>query len=235
MVCVQHYEYHPAGEAAPVFVLEPQDAPWYQHFAAEAERLWEAGTPWPLSSAQQLVRTRRPSFSESFGPELEQAIGGASDLLITGMARNTFVNHNYAKLEKLLKAGTVIRFLLIDPESTAIDAAASRYYAERSPTSAQERVRHTLRLLAELKNATDGDLTIRLVAHPAAVGIIATDSHSSHLGPLSAVFAEYYTYQASGEPKFVLQPGSSPGHQTFIDEAEALWNNGIPHPSTGEN
>lgn len=27
IVCVQYYEYHPAGEAAPVFVLEPQDAP----------------------------------------------------------------------------------------------------------------------------------------------------------------------------------------------------------------
>lgn len=147
------------------------------------------------------------------------------------MARNTFVNNHYAKLEKLLKTGKAIRFLLIDPESTAIEAAAARYYAERSPASARERVRQTLRLLAELKTATDGNLTIRLVSHPLAVGIIATDSQSDHLNSRTAVFAEYYTYQASGEPKFVLQPGSSPGYQTFIDEAEALWNNGVPHPT----
>jgi hypothetical protein len=231
LVCVQHYEYHPVGEAAPVFVLEPQDAPWYQHFAAEAERLWEAGTPWPLSTAQQIARTRHPVFSESFGPELDRAIEGAADLFITGMARNTFVNNHYARLEKLLKAGAAIRFVLIDPESNAIDAAASRYYAERSPASARERVRHTLRLLAELKNATDGEVTVRLVPHPIAVGVIATDSRPDHAGPLSAVFAEYYTYQAPGEPKFVLQPGA-PGYQTFVDEAEALWHNATPHNLT---
>ncbi|MEA5363146.1 DUF5919 domain-containing protein [Amycolatopsis sp., V23-08] len=228
LVCIQHYEYHPVGEASPVFVLEPQDAPWYQHFAAEAERLWEAGTPWPLSTAQQLARARRPVFSESFGPELERAIEGAGDLFLTGMARNTFVNNHYSRLEKLLKRGAEVRFVLIDPESAAIDAAAARYYAERSPASARERVRHTLRLLAELKTTTDGDLTVRLVPHPIAVGVIATDSHPERTGPLSAVFAEYYTYQAPGEPKFVLQPGA-PGYQTFLDEAEALWNNAIPH------
>ncbi|WP_328615740.1 hypothetical protein OHS18_02435 [Amycolatopsis sp. NBC_00355] len=232
MVCVQHYEYHPIGEAAPVFVLEPEHAPWYRHFAAEAERLWEAGTPWPLSPAQQLTRTRRPAFSESFGPELDRAIENAADLTITGTARNAFVNNNYTKLERLLKAGTAIRFVLIDPDSTAIDAAASRYYAERSPAGARERVRHTLRLLAELKSATDGDLTVRLVAHPIAVGVIAADSRPDHAGPLAAVFAEYYTYRSAGEPKFVLQPGA-PGYRTFVDEAEALWNNATPHDLTG--
>ncbi len=87
----------------------------------------------------------------------------------------------------------------------------------------------TLRLLAELRSATDGDLTVRLVAHPIAVGIIATDSAPDHAGPLFAVFAGYYTYQAHGEPKFVLQPGGNPGYQTFVDEAEALWNTATPH------
>lgn len=94
-------------------------------------------------------------------------------------------------------------------------------------------MRHTLRLLAELKSATEGDLTVRLVAHPIAVGVIATDSRPDHAGPLSAVFAEYYTYQAPGEPKFVLQPGTALGYRTFVDEAEALWNNATPHDLTG--
>ncbi|MGK4595037.1 hypothetical protein [Amycolatopsis sp. w19] len=30
-----------------MFTVEPKDAPWYRHFADEAERLWEDGTPWP--------------------------------------------------------------------------------------------------------------------------------------------------------------------------------------------
>jgi hypothetical protein len=43
------------------------------------------------------------------------------------------------------------------------------------------------------------------------------------------VFAEYYTYQAPGEPKFVLQPGDGLGYDLFIKEAEALWHSAKPH------
>jgi len=53
LICVQHYEYRPPGEASPVFTMEPKDAPWYGHFADEAERLWEDGAPWPPSPADR--------------------------------------------------------------------------------------------------------------------------------------------------------------------------------------
>ncbi|WP_340685605.1 DUF5919 domain-containing protein [Amycolatopsis coloradensis] len=223
LICVQHYEYRPSGEAAPVFTVEPKDAPWYRHFADEAERLWGDGTPWPLSPADQVARARRPVFSEDFGPALAEAIDGTSELLVTGMARNTLVNNSYGKLEERLRAGAKIRFVLIDPHSPAIGTAASRYYAVRSPESARERVRHTLRVLAELKRSTGGDLTVRLVAHPVATGVIVTGS---------ALFAEYYTYQAAGEPKFVLQPADGAAYRTFLGEAEALWNSAAPYDLT---
>jgi hypothetical protein len=226
LICVQHYEHRPTGEAAPVFTVEPKDAPWYQYFADEAERLWEDGTPWPLSPEEQIARAPRPVFSEGFGTELAEAIDGADDLLITGMARNTLVNNNYGKLEERLRAGARIRFVLIDPRSPAIDTAASRYYAVRSPESARERVLHTLRVLSELKRSTGGDLSARLVRHPIAVGLIATGS---------ALFAEYYTYQAAGEPKFVLQPRDGAAYRTFLGEAEALWDNAEPCDLTADD
>jgi hypothetical protein len=130
LVCVQHYEYRPRGEPAPIFALEPEDEPWYQYFVAEAERLWDAGTPWPLALEQQIARLRKPVFTDRFGPELESAIVNAADLLVTGLARNTFVNSQYSRLEKLLRAGVTVRFVLIDPKSSAIEAAASRYHVE---------------------------------------------------------------------------------------------------------
>lgn len=223
LICVQHYEYRPTGEAAPVFTVEPKDAPWYRHFADEAERLWEDGTPWPLSPADRIARARRPAFSEDFGPALAEAIDGTNELLVTGMARNTLVNNGYGRLEERLRAGAKMRFVLIDPHSPAIDTAASRYYAVRSPESARERVLHTLRVLAELKRSTGGDLAVRLVAHPIATGVVVTGS---------ALFAEYYTYQAAGEPKFVLQPADGAAYRTFAGEAEALWNSAAPHDLT---
>ncbi|WP_410652552.1 hypothetical protein [Amycolatopsis sp. cmx-4-54] len=162
-------------------------------------------------------------FSEDFGPALAEAIDDTSELLVTGMARNTLVNNSYGRLEERLRAGAKIRFVLIDPRSPAIGTAASRYYAVRSPESARERVLHTLLVLAELHRSTGGDLTVRLVAHPVATGVIATGS---------ALFAEYYTYQAAGEPKFVLQPSDGAAYRTFLDEAEALWNSATPHDLT---
>jgi hypothetical protein len=76
----------------------------------------------------------------------------------------------------------------------------ARYYAERSPKSTRERVLHTLRLLAELIRATDGDLSVRLTTHPLAIGLISVDGNADSRSEASALFAEYYTYQAHGEP-----------------------------------
>ncbi|CRK58283.1 hypothetical protein [Alloactinosynnema sp. L-07] len=45
-VCVQHYEFQPTADAGPIITLEPKDGRWFQHYVAEAERMWEAAKPW---------------------------------------------------------------------------------------------------------------------------------------------------------------------------------------------
>lgn len=47
---IQHYEYQPERDSAPVFRLDADDGVWYERFAAEANRMWEDGTPWPPAS-----------------------------------------------------------------------------------------------------------------------------------------------------------------------------------------
>jgi hypothetical protein len=66
--------------------------------------------------------------------------------------------------------------------------ASERYYAERSPDSTRERVRHTLRLLAELKRATGGKLSIRLASHPLAMGVISVDDSRESRSDALAMF-----------------------------------------------
>jgi hypothetical protein len=220
LVTVQYYEYAPDGETAPVFTLRPPDGAWYQHFLAEAERLWKAGTDWPLSTDAAAKRAPRPLFGEQFGPELDEAIDEAEDLLITGVARNVIVNSAFGRLSRKLASGHRIRFVLVDPDSTAIATAADRYHESRSADSVRERVRHTLRLLAELKSGTGGDLSVRLTEHPVAVGLIRTEA---------ALFGDYFTFRALGPSRFVLQPDDI-GYDTFLSEAEKLWETATPHP-----
>jgi hypothetical protein len=228
LIVLQHYEHRPAGESAPIFSLKPVDGFWYGHFAAEAERLWQDGIPWPLAPSAALNRSARLVFKQEFGPELELAMSQARELLITGVTRNTLINSKYKNFENWLNRGCRIRILLIEPSSAAIGVAAERYYAERSPDSTRERVQHTLRLLTQLKRATNGDLSVRLTTHPLAMGVIAVDASTDNRSEASALFAEYYTYQAPGEPKFLLQTSDNQWFENLYQEAEALWAGAAP-------
>ncbi|MDX8147176.1 DUF5919 domain-containing protein [Lentzea sp. BCCO 10_0061] len=225
VVCVQHYEFHPEGEATPIMALSRDDEPWYRHFGDEAERLWESGTTWPLSAEERSARAVRPAFSEDFGTDLAERLDTADEVLITGVARDHFVNSQFGKLEARLRNGQVLRFLLLDPVSPVVDVVAARNYAGRSGEAARERIRNSLRLLGELKRLTDGNLSVRLTSYPLSTCVFAVDSTR----PNAAVYAEYYTYRAAGEPKFVLHPGDSFSFYSFLDEAEALWAEAEPH------
>lgn len=236
VVLLQHYEHRPPREPAPIFTLRPSDGFWYEHFAAEAERIWDDGVPWPLDPAEAPRRHPRPSFKDEFGPDLVASMNIARDLLITGVARNTLIITNYSKFEDWLRQGCRIRVLLIEPSCDAVVVAAERYYAERSPDSLRDRIRQALLYLVALKRMTDGDLTVRLIAHPLAMGAIAVDATPGSRSQATALFLEYYTYQARGEPKFVLQPKDGLWFENLYQEAEAFWRGGedydlsLPHP-----
>lgn len=228
LIVVQHYEYRPSAEAAPILRLDTTDAPWFQHFVAEANRMWEGGQPWPPAVERAVGRAARPAFADEFGPELVEVMSRAHHLLITGVTRNTLLTSEYGRFERWLRAGCVIRFLLVDPESPAVAVASERYYAHRWPDSTRERVRHALGLLRELRQTTGGDIAVRLTRHPLALGLIAVDSTEETRSPNSMVFGEYYTYQAPGEPKFTIRADDGPWCDHFVQEAAALWEGAHP-------
>lgn len=234
-IYVQHYEYKAPQEAAPIFRFTVNDGSWYRHYTHECRRMWQDASPWPLSPTETLMRMTRPLFKDTFGSELTEAMTRAKDILITGVTRTTLIRDNYNRFEALLKSGGKIRFLLVDPESTAIALAAHRYYAARSPHSAQERVRHALGLLEELAKSTNGRLTVRLTDHPLAMGVIAIDSPLHERSASSALFIEYYSYQAAGEPKFIIEPGDATWFEHFLAEATLLWNEARPHPAADKD
>ncbi|GAB2568053.1 hypothetical protein GCM10027269_23640 [Kribbella endophytica] len=228
-VTVQQPELRPASEPGPIMHFAEADGGWFAFYAQQAERLWEAGTAWPPPPGRRLNVIARPQFVASFGTELIDSMKPAKDLFITGVARNTLLVENYSEFERWLRRGCTIRMLLIEPASSAVEVAAERYYAERSPHSARTRIEQSLRLLSELATSTGGALEVRLTSHPIAVGVVAIDGadggHTEH----SALFAEYYTFQAQGEPRFVLQP-PDPWFAQFLAEAELLWDGARQFP-----
>jgi hypothetical protein len=223
-IFIQFYQQRPEGDSAPIFQLKARDGLWYEHFTDAMDRMWDDSTSWPSVPGRKLIRAARPSFTDTFGPELADCMAKSSELLITGVTRNALVNSHFGILEELLTHGKRIRFVLTDPVSDAVRIAADRYYAERSPDSVRERANHTLRLLAELAKNTGGDLSVRLSSHPVATGLIAVDSRSTT--PESSLFVELYSYQLRGhDPRFILRPGEKHWFQHFATEAERIWDN----------
>ncbi|MFK4084326.1 hypothetical protein ACI2LF_09480 [Kribbella sp. NPDC020789] len=234
-VTVQQPELRPASEPGPIMHFTEADGGWFNFYAQQAERLWEAGVSWPPTPSRRLRTLARPQFVQVFGPELMSSMKAATDLLVTGVARNSLLVENYTEFERWLRRGCTIRILLIDPASNAVEVAAERYYAERSPASTRGRIEQALRLLSELAAATGGALEVRLTSHPIPLGVIGVDTAPDRRTEYSALFVEYYTFQAEGEPKFVLQPGDAWFPQ-FLDEAEILWRAArpLPLPTTGK-
>ncbi len=76
-VYVQHYEYEPKGEAAPIFRLGAARSRWYGHFVDEAERMWQAGLPWPLQPDQMLDIDLRTGPRPVTAPETSRLDRGA--------------------------------------------------------------------------------------------------------------------------------------------------------------
>jgi hypothetical protein len=222
LVVAQYYEYRTQGEPSPILHFSASDAYWYRHFLEEAERMWEDSIPWPLPVDVSVQRLPHPVFVEDFGPTLMPAIDNAGDLLITGVARNTLLTSQYKRFERKLLDGTSIRFLLIEPSSDAVRVAADRYYADRSPNILRGRIDHSLRLMAEMQRSTGGNLQVRLTTYPMAAGVIATNL-SADSPRVSELFVEYFTFQAPGEPKFVLTSTDGWAFENLLGEAEALW------------
>ncbi|GAA2852577.1 hypothetical protein Acy02nite_51700 [Actinoplanes cyaneus] len=222
LVVAQLYEYRAQGEPAPIFQLAATDGYWYRHFLDEAERMWADGVPWPLPVDERAGRSPRPVFAQSFGEPVTEAMARSRHTLITGAARNTLLTSQYGLFERRLSEGAELRFLLLDPASAAVAVAAERYYVHRAPDALRMRIEHSLRLLAELSRAAGGRLRVRLTAYPLAAGLIATGSQPDVTGT-ELLFVEYFTYQAPGEPKFVLTRDDGWAFDNFLGEAEALW------------
>ena len=228
LVALQRREFRPRSESRPLLLFRPRDGRWYQYARQEAERIWDAAVPAERALAAPDPATR-PAFTEEHDPSLWSAVAAAKELLITGVARNTLLNRRFAEVEAALRSGCALRVLLVDPDSDGVLVAAERYYAQRSPEHLRDRIRHSRRLVTSLEELTGATVDVRYTPHAPAVGVIAVRGEDDP--SFSTLYAEYFTYQARGEPKFVLRSTDGFAFSNLLGEAEALWASATPAPS----
>jgi hypothetical protein len=119
----------------------------------------------------------------------------------------------------------------MDPKSPALSVAAERYYSKsaRSVDILQNRIHESLARLVELRALDPDRFQIRVTGEPLAMGMIVVGDSAGR--PYLAI-AEYYTFQAPGEPMFALGPADEPWLGHFVGEAEAYWQGGNDWPTS---
>lgn len=232
VVGIQWREFKPEVESRPVMLFRPSDGYWYTTTLNQANRIWEAAQPWPGPNPSLTAAPRRQFFTSSEDNRTWDVAAGAKELLITGVARNSLLTAHFHDIEQLLINGCRVRFLLIDPGSPAVDVAAERYYAERSATSLRARIYQSLNLLRELDRLTSGTIVVNVSKYALPMGIVAVASRLG--GEFETIFAEYYTYQARGEPHFTVHKKDEFIFENLLGEAECLWRASRPAWIDGE-
>ena len=152
----------------------------------------------------------------------------ASELLITGVARNALLVEHYHRFEAAVARGCRVRIVLVDPAGDAVTVCAERYYVERSPDALRARIEHTTRMVRALASSAPGLVELRYTTHPIGLGVIAARVDAEGAEPARALLCEYYTFQAPGESKFVLTPADGDAFATLSAEAELLWSGARP-------
>jgi hypothetical protein len=181
---------------------------------------------------EQLLRRSAGNTEKLFLTELSvelqqdliQRMERAEDILIYGITLGRTLHLHYHLFEQKLKEGASIRILTIDPTGATPALTAQRQFLPSTPDAVRAKVLETLDALCKLKEDASNNLEIRIIEYPLAHGGIVVDGQKSN-GVLCIWHYGYKTRRAHA-PKHVLQPTDRYWYEHFVEESNAVWQNG---------
>ena len=167
-------------------------------------------------NAEDFFYTLDEKGIESF-PEL---INGAVSIKIMGRTIVNLLNLYEKELEQIGKTGCELKFLLVNPESSA-----SKSLYGVNPEAFHNNAIATARHLERLINSIGANLQTRIINKAPTVSIVIIEKNESIKGILQIQF--YFLHSARGRdrPIFNIQHGDK-YFKTFVDEFNELWNEG---------
>jgi hypothetical protein len=174
-----------------------------------------------------LRRQGKPLFTTRKGLDAEepfqQFLAQGQDLLITGISLIGTVGPLRAFLRDLAERGIRLRFLLFDPESPFLEAAAQEHGV--SPESLRADISASLNHIHQIKESV-GEGKREFVQY----GLLRTVPDTSIVmrngnNNDGVIRCELYLYQTdtTGRPAFRITPSDGMVYQSIRDAAERLW------------
>lgn len=164
----------------------------------------------------------------------------AKQIDLCGVTLTNTMNKNLTVFYDLLKMGTNLRVMIIDPAppSVALEMTAQRsddpkdtaYYQRRWESAISELLklyRFVEELRLEKKNAKVGSLSVRLLPYAPSIQIISLDAKKKH----GRLFIEIYPSKMATKmtPIFeVTHADDKEWFNFFIEQFEQMWKNATP-------
>jgi hypothetical protein len=183
----------------------------------------------------------RPSATAFFRPasDFNSRFKSAMQIDLCGVTLTNTINTQFTVLRDRLQSGAKIRFLIIDPESQAIDMSAQRSVNPKDTAYYQRRLEGTFADLTYLykfnedikkskKKGNDiGDVSVRMLTYAPSFGITSLDSDSK----LGVVRVEIYPHRFGFKtpPSFMLTlENDKEWYSYFVEQFEQMWKTSKP-------
>ena len=187
----------------------------------------------------------RPSALAFFRPvgDFDLRVQNAVQVDFCGVTLTNTISTRFTILRDRLQNGAKLRFLIIDPESQAIDMSAQRSVNPKDTIYYQRRLESTFADLTYLykfnedlkgskKKATEiGNISVRMLSYAPSFGIISLDAKSKQ----GIVRVELYPHKFGFKtpPSFMLTPeNDKEWYSYFIEQFEQMWKTSRPWDPT---
>jgi hypothetical protein len=169
-------------------------------------------------------------FLATKAPALDDDIRAAMDIRLVGVTLSRTVRDLVGMLDARLRAGAVLRIVIIDPDGTAPVEAVARTLGVSSPDFYRPRVASTLDILTGLASlpGSAGRIEVRLLPYLPAFGMYLFDPDT----PDGRVYVELYQHRSlEPNPCFGLRgERDARWYRFFLRQFEVLWDSARPLP-----
>ncbi|WOX11457.1 hypothetical protein [Streptomyces sp. N50] len=173
---------------------------------------------------------KSPVLITTFPPSHDEDLQGDGDLYLAGVSLTNAVPSILHALERRLRAGSLVRILVIQPSSPAEQLAENRLGIQADHARRTGQTRGTLTHLERLHTSVPGRLEVRVTTEELSFGW-------THIAPgtsRATLYLQYYAYkiQRLENMKMVLRPADGQWYDFHLDQLQAFWDNATPWNTT---
>ncbi|MET8211824.1 hypothetical protein ABZT51_38635 [Streptomyces sp. NPDC005373] len=173
---------------------------------------------------EDLARSRASGsvrFLPDFPADVEERRERSTDIYLAGVSLSRTLETSYRAFENTLSSGGRIRVLLTDADADDAAVTTQNRPTRPRPDEIRDEIRQSLRLLQRLYTETGGRLEVRTTHTALKFGLNYIDVNKVN----ALLCVQLYSFEVAGEsrPIFTLTRSDDPWFETFLEQAERLW------------